>query len=347
MDEKPYALKRGPDDPAEHTARLVKDLPAVSVKTVLAGANRKARFRAGRHAFGDMAHGSLDWFTFDGADMDDPLWQPQGLTCSSDGGPDAPEAFLVSWYKKTSKTDDTAQAVRLSFFDPDKTRPKYRHVLLVVPTAPDDFDALKIHAGGIAWYGDFLYVADTTRGFRVFDLRRILDVPNIPGDTEVGRAADGFHALGYGHALPQVGSWRLAAKTAARFSFVAIDRTQTPHLLVSGEYDADGMGRVVRWVLKADGSLATGADGVALPVDTHRMPVTKVQGAVTSGGKWYFSQSRGSSARATLLAGKRDALTARPYPVGPEDLTVWRERRTLWSVTEFERNGRMIFGVPL
>jgi hypothetical protein len=37
---------------------------------------------------------------------------------------------------------------------------------------------------------------------------------------------------------------------------------------------------------------------------------------------------------------------ARPYPYGPEDLTVWREKNALWSVTEFPGR-RTVFGVDI
>ena len=46
-------------------------------------------------------------------------------------------------------------------------------MLLVSPTMQGNvpsFAALKIHAGGLAWIGDRLYVPVTTGGFRVFDL---------------------------------------------------------------------------------------------------------------------------------------------------------------------------------
>ncbi|GAA3241497.1 hypothetical protein [Actinocorallia longicatena] len=346
-DEKPFTLEKGSTAPADHASRLVEHLPVVSVKSVLAGANRKGKFKGASDFWDGTPPARTEWFTFDADDTADPLWQPQGLTCGSDGGGDAPDAFLVSWYKKTSKTDDAAQAVRLSFFDPDRTSPRYRHVLLVVPTAGGDYDPLRIHAGGIAWYGNLLYVADTMRGFRIFDMSRILDVPNIAGDTLVGRSGNGFHALGYSHVMPQVGSWRLTTKNAARFSFVSIDRSHAPDLLVSGEYSKDGFGRVARWALRPDGSLVTDEAGKAVPVDSFKVPVHRVQGAVTFDGRWYLSQSRGTSANATLLTGKPEALTGRAFPVGPEDLTVWRERKMLWSVTEFDRRRRAVFGVPL
>jgi hypothetical protein len=82
-------------------------------------------------------------------------------------------------------------------------------------------------------------------------------------------------------------------------------------------------------------------------VDHFEMPVTKVQGAVSYDERWYLSQSRGSTAKGSLLAGPAKDLAIRPYPVGPEDLTVHRATKTIWTVTEFFGHGRALFGVPL
>jgi hypothetical protein len=328
------------------TTKLVGQLPSVSVESILAGGNRKGK--RSRPTDGDAFTGltKAQYFTFDDADSTHRLWQPQGLTCASDAGSDL-NAFLVSWYLKTSETNDASQAVRVSFLQPTaKNACRYRHVLLVVPTGDGDYDPLKIHAGGIAWYGDFLYVADTTRGFRVFDLTKILDVPNIAGDEKVGKIDGTFHARGYSHVIPQVESWKLTTAGAAKFSFVAVDRSRTPHLLVSGEYDKTGKANVTRWQLNEDGTLLTVNDR-AVAVDHFELPVTKVQGAVSFDGRWYLSQSRGSTAKGSLLAGPAKDLAIRPYPVGPEDLTVHRAAKTIWTVTEFHGHGRALFGVPL
>ncbi|MGW0958255.1 hypothetical protein ACWD4K_04235 [Streptomyces gelaticus] len=42
-----------------------------------------------------------------------------------------------------------------------------------------------IHAGGMVWYGNYLYVADTANGMRVFDLRKIMDLnPDNNADVD-------------------------------------------------------------------------------------------------------------------------------------------------------------------
>ena len=69
---------------------------------------------------------------------------------------------------------------------------EYRHVILAEPVCngtmvggqcngtatyePLASATSSNHAGGIVWYKNYLYVADTTKGFRVFDLTRIQKV---------------------------------------------------------------------------------------------------------------------------------------------------------------------------
>ena len=140
-------------------------------------------------------------------------WWPQGITGSADATPggvvDGHRELLVSWYSKNGK------GTRVSFVNADSlSNTKYRHVLLVEPDDSGGFGLVQSHAGGIAWVGDHLYVAETDGGLRVFDMRHLLKVPN-PDD-----------ALGYAFILPQVGLYK--TEPGLRFSFVALDRTQRP-----------------------------------------------------------------------------------------------------------------------
>jgi hypothetical protein len=78
-------------------------------------------------------------------------------------------------------------------------RPRYRHVLLVEPyrdrAGNPSFRAVPVHAGGIAWYGHYLYVADTYAGFRVFDTRHRGVLPPGPEDLAVWRSRDQLWTL--------------------------------------------------------------------------------------------------------------------------------------------------------
>lgn len=123
---------------------------------------------------------------------------PQGVSGSWDadasGKWEDRNLWLVSWHNG----DDTS--VRITFVDRDTN--KYRHALLVEPTADDDFGPVEVHAGGITWYGDFLYVVDTLGGIRVFDLTNIWEVDIADA---VGKNSDGsYSAAGYRYVIPHI-----------------------------------------------------------------------------------------------------------------------------------------------
>lgn len=146
---------------------------------------------------------------------------------------------------------------------------------------PQDCEAQTgIHIGGMVWYGNYLYVADTTKGLRVFDMRHILDLnpdhdaatndptpggltSNVQDKTKVGRHSNVWYSYGYRYVMPQVASWHTtAAKNTSgycfgsgkpKISFLSLDRTGSDHL-VTGEYCNlnDGKtsgGRVATWPL--------------------------------------------------------------------------------------------------
>ncbi|MDX6739498.1 hypothetical protein [Actinocorallia sp. A-T 12471] len=343
----PYTLRRRTGELAEGAARLAEDLAAVSVAELLSGANRTAVRQGATTAFNGMRPGPVDWFTFEDRDDDTRDWHPQGLTSACDAGRDEP-AFIASWYWKP-EVDTEERGVRLTFLDPQTA--KYRHVLCVVGKTDGSYAPVDIHSGGIAWYGDLLYVADTTRGLRVFDLRRILDLRSVQDDvgdhTRFGRKQGKYHAYGYRFLLPQSDCWKLAT-TGVRCSFASVDRSTAPARLISGECgDAQGgVGRLACWNLAEDGSL-THDEGVAVPSAAYLAPDCKIQGAVSHKARWYLSQAGTGAVRGRLIEAEPDGdPEVRDYPYGPEDLTVWRAREQLWSLTEFPRR-RAIYGVPL
>ncbi|MBT3097147.1 hypothetical protein [Streptomyces sp. CBG30] len=134
------------------------------------------------------------------------------------------------------------KGVRVSFFN--QATQKYRHVLLVWPYVNSknniSFDALHasegtctgtvtpsckaqngIHAGGMVWYGNYLYVADTANGMRVFDLRKIMDLnpdndadrndptpdgleSDVKDKKRIGRQNNVWYSFGYRYVMPQV-----------------------------------------------------------------------------------------------------------------------------------------------
>lgn len=112
----------------------------------------------------------------------------------------------------------------------------YRHVLLVEPDATRGFKPVTNHAGGLAWVDSYLFVADTSRGVRVFDLSRILQVSSAAGcSARCGVSSGVACAYGYSYVLPQVGAYvfptGLSSSCRPLFSFVALDRSTSPPTL--------------------------------------------------------------------------------------------------------------------
>ncbi|MFI7131763.1 hypothetical protein ACIBQ1_39230 [Nonomuraea sp. NPDC050153] len=333
-DKAPFALRRETGDLAEGAAKLAGEIDSVGVEAVLAQANRLAVRKGASSALGAMSPRPPEWYAFDDKDQDTVDWYPQGLTCSDESGSIGVPAFLATWYFKPEAGE---RGIRLSFLSP-KTL-KYQHALLVEAKPDGSYGPINIHAGGVACDGDLVYVADTKRGLRVFDLTRVLDLRTAQNDLgdpkQVGRHGGKFHAFGYRYVMPQTDFWKIA-KPGPLFSFVSIDRSGGTPRLVTGEYrENDPGGWVGRWSLGLSGGE---------PEDAFVMGQPRIQGAISWGGKWYLSQAAGANANGKLLVHADGKLQTRQLPVGPEDLTV--QGGKLWSVTEF-RNRRIIFGVPL
>lgn len=160
----------------------------VSVDEVVADANHEMTITGGKYKWPT---------TKDDDEFDNEAWYPQGISSSVDAG-DAKynknHLFLVSWYAK----EHEEKGVRVSFVNTNVSPPKYRQVLLVEPTGTSSkpsFKTVRVHAGGIAWFGNLLYVADTNNGVRIFDVDHIWKVKDGDG---AGRQSNGdYHAYGY------------------------------------------------------------------------------------------------------------------------------------------------------
>jgi hypothetical protein len=364
-----------------------------------AQANREATFGAAgdpcaRDAFsgeGEPAHwcwDESDTGTIDGDEGSGTVeWMPQGVTTVADAEADelwgSRRAILVSWYDKRLSPE---KGVRVSFLDPDTGR--YQHVLLAYPyidsggdptyeylDTPQSGDHGGIHAGGIAWYGNHLYVADTSRGVRVFDMRYIFDLESAGnGDTtdrnRVGRHGDTYYGFGYRYVMPQVDAWVndagsdndgndiCEASGAPKFSYVGLDRSAAPDQLVTGEYcrggSEDTNGRVATWPLDgATGRPQADADGRWRATSAYRLPRPNIQGAVSHDGTWFLSRSLGEDENGHLLeAAASDSPTGtlavtetRWGGIGVEDLSYWPSQDAIWTLTEYPGR-RAIYSCP-
>lgn len=333
-------------------------------------------------------------------------WIPQGLTTYNDGHAGGVSPIFVSWYDGCSAGEqgsDWGRGHQGCQTDPAGThraKPKgvqvsiyvagsgYRNVLLVEPfnNSADNasFHATHMHAGGMALFGRYLYVADTSHGFRVFDTQQILDMskagtsPQYPRNmndyTQLGRHTNVYYSHGYRYLWPVVGEWKLedgaspggsgacqGNGTRLKFSYASIDRSTSPARLVAGEYcnnepteeDPDARGRVARWRLTNTTNPAAALTDGGWAEDAFHLPVTHVQGAVSRGNTFYFNTSAGQNPgtlhKYQLSGTTMTAAGTRTVAVGPEDLSydtsLGAAGHRIFSLSEYYGK-RAIYYVP-
>ncbi|RKT82974.1 hypothetical protein SAMN05421805_10351 [Saccharopolyspora antimicrobica] len=370
--------------------QLDAELPKLGVQNILEQANRTDAPKGA-----DCTSPALDtmkWpltrkFCFNAGDNATTEWMPQGITTVADAQEDqqwgTKQAILVSWYDKQT---DPVKGARVSFLDP--ATGNYQHVLLAYPytntygnpsyealTTPQAGDGSAVHAGGIAWYGNYLYLADTRRGIRVFDMRYIFDIKSATnGDVtdgkQMGRQSGKYYSYGYRYVMPQVAGYSNPGGLAdfpaehkcnpsgpQKFSYLALDRSPTPDALVTGEYcakqdDPNTYGRVAEWPMDGNtGKPKLDADGKWRATAAHRLPKPRVQGAVSTVGRWYLSSTgNGDTGPGYLQAAKGIGVlttdsTEQEVAIGVEDLSFWPGKNELWTVTEHP-DKRIIYSTP-
>ncbi|WP_262852768.1 hypothetical protein [Mumia quercus] len=272
------------------------------------------------------------------ADASTEHWYPQGVTTSADAADGATDRDLlvVSWY---ARHRPRRTGSRLTFVDLAAGR--YRHVLLVrAVRTPWGVRArpVPIHAGGIAWYGPYLYVAATRAGillFRVADLLR---------SDQAERGHRVASRLGYEAVLPEyarLSAWSRDEGSRLRYSFLSLayGGDGEPPALVAGEYG--GVGRTQRlWRFALDPAThlpVREPTGRAVPTELHAAQSARMQGAAVLDGRWFVTTSQGRGNAGDLLVGAPGGFRRHKgvLPTGCEDITAWPQRRELWSVTEW------------
>ncbi len=185
-------------------------------------------------------------------------------------------------------------------------------------------------------------MADTSKGFRVFDLTRIHRVQTGKKNT-IGYDAgdDAFYGYNYQYVLPQVGAYTLCdASCCARFSWAGFDGTTDPPSIVAGEYvSSSKTGRAHRWDLDSTTGKLETLFKVSKPSGAYFPGVSNMQGGLSVNGHFFFSSSKGKTSlppsAGTLWDGAPGGdLEDHQWPKLPEDLYYdWFTDR-LWTCTE-------------
>lgn len=257
-------------------------------------------------------------------------WYPQGIDIGAWHGR---RTLAVTWFRQ--ELTGTHLASRVTLIDLGRSR--HLDVLLAVPDDEGGLAPAPIHAGGLAWFDDRLFVAATGRGIWEFDLSDIREVR--------GGLAHGLAGGGRGKGSTALVAVRTRVHPVAlRCSFLGrvFDQDGTPlRRVLIGEHRTDESGRIGEFAIpEGDG------DGFR-EVDRFSPTIPRMQGAVRWGDRRFVSQSDRMHP-GTLWAGPRDALQRdrMPLPVGCEDLALDPDAHLLWSLGEHPWH-RVVRGIPL
>ncbi|KAH6627302.1 hypothetical protein F5144DRAFT_575465 [Chaetomium tenue] len=317
-----FVLVEQPDN--ANVASLSKKLKKVSVADV---------FNDGNHKMTTDSAGRKLWEKKTGFnDLDTEKWVPQGISSTADasegGTVGGKDGWIVSWHRNDDKS------ARVTFVD--RANDKYRHALLVYPHAADNFREVPIHAGGIMWYGDKLWVVDTKNGIRVFDMANIWQVET--GDP-VGKAGSKYTAAGYKYVIPQIRWYKWSSSFPFRFSYMALDRTQDQHTILVGEYQPNTTVpvRMTKYPLDESTGRLKMSGKTAKATWAYCVGIERMQGAVSANGKIYISRSNGKSNGDMWgwVPGKAAYKNAGFFPQSPEDLSYDKRRNgRVYGLTE-------------
>jgi hypothetical protein len=267
-------------------------------------------------------------FEWNSGDHSTNKWRPQGIT----GITGTKKKFLaISWYGRTWikrlgvggwPWGYSKRGARISFVDiTDQNNIRYRHVLLVDEKGKS-FPGL--HAGGLAFHNGNLYVADSRKKpykILVFPIDRIEKVP------ESRQTKDFFK---YGYIMRMSNSFKVPIKP----SFISLDSDSGQFVI--GEY-AQKYKKELCWFTPGQED------------EIHTKPLyKKMQGVASHDDCVWIASSYGSDNNSTLYATNRESL-GKPeeaketdYPPGLEDIYLSKSTKSIWMLTEFEKE-RVVF----
>ncbi|MBO0981624.1 hypothetical protein [Microbacterium sp. SD291] len=255
-------------------------------------------------------------------------WYPQGIDL---GERDGRRTLAVSWFRQDRARRHLAS--RVTFIDLERSR--RFDVALAIEDPVGELVPAQIHAGGLAWFEDRLFVAATGQGIWEFDLA---DLRRVTGpDARRLRAARWPRSRALAVVRSRVHPVPLRCSFLGRV--IDVEGESLPRVLI-GEYLADDRGRIGEFSIPQD------SDGRFEETARFVPGIRHMQGAVRWGEEYFVSQSDGLRDGA-LWHGRRDDLARSPIPlpVGCEDLALDLEENLLWSLGEHPWR-RVVRGIP-
>ncbi|MFY9712872.1 MAG: hypothetical protein WAK00_05310, partial [Microbacterium sp.] len=234
-------------------------------------------------------------------------WYPQGIDLGTWRGR---RTLAVSWFRQDRMRRHLAS--RIAFVDLERSR--HLDVALAIEGDDGELVPAQIHAGGLAWFDDRLFVAATGQGIWEFDLSTLRRVRGPIARRLAGSRGRGWRAVALVAVRTRVHPVALRCSYLGR---VFDDGGEPLRRVLIGEYRADENGRIGEF------TIPEGPDGRFERVDLFTPGIANMQGAVRWGERHLVSQSDGQRA-GVLWSGSRDELTRDriPLPVGCEDLAL-------------------------
>ena len=334
------------------------------------------------YGFNIPAANQVTGFKWNSGDEQTEEWRPQGLTGFSYGGK---KFLLATWYGIGPGTiagiNNQHKGVRIALVDITNMNDiTYRHILLVQNKANmsnsqlykssnsynqlDLFCPVTIHAGGVAYSNNKIYVVDTKLGMRVFDIRKLIAVSGDSTKSRIGRESDGtLKAFDYAYILPQTGYYDI--DNANPYSCISLGTGNDGEArLWTGQYldqSDNQIPKIYGFALNSSGQIITSQTVQQLePQDNEsgdNGPVYHAQGVyrrgqtgtsilTTTGNSSY----EGSTARLVRHYSGDGAGTRYRWPHGAEDLYYDSSTGYLWNLTEYEtskygQDNRCVFAV--
>ncbi len=256
-------------------------------------------------------------------------WYPQGIDV---GVRDGRRTLAVSWFRQDRARQHLAS--RVTFIDLERGR---RVDVALALEEDGELVPAPIHAGGIAWFGDRLFVAATGRGIWEFDLG---DVRRVTGATARRVRGSGRRRWPAARVAVRTRVHPIELRCSYLGRVFGEDGTPLPRVLI-GEYRTDDRGRI------AEFAVPDGPQGSFEEIDRFAPGIRSMQGAVRWGSRFFVSQSD-ELRPGTLWAGRRDALVPASVrlPAGCEDLALDLDAGLLWSLGEHPWR-RVVRGIPL